>query len=240
MCQKSIITWILLYFVLLLLLCYREIWTHSLYVCLSSYTVTKHQENTQIVSFFTFVWEEWKDGGGMHTWEKNVLFVNMCIYYYHSVFNLREIVWSSRSHLKRKLPVLWGDIFKETHTLIDQLLTTQIWRGLEKMFIPRRWWFRIPCCWEARFPQSGHHCLLSPGNSRTVPLEALCSLCWLKLHKHEDLSFAKPLAWDHHLPTVNLPHHPHSQHQSQTAVIHKNKFSNVTFLSSPCGWMFRV
>lgn len=27
--------------------------------------------------------------------------------------------------MKRKLPVLWGDIFKETHTLIDQLLSVQ-------------------------------------------------------------------------------------------------------------------
>lgn len=45
-------------------------WTHSLYVCLSSCTVTKYQKSTQIVSFFTFMWEEWKDGGGMHVWEK--------------------------------------------------------------------------------------------------------------------------------------------------------------------------
>lgn len=171
---------------------------------------------------------------------KNALFVYMCIYYYHSVFSLREIVWSSRFHLKRKSPVLWGDMFKEKlHSDRPATDCTQTWGVLgysrEKMFIPRRWWFRIPCCWGARFPQSAHHCLLRQGNSRAAPLEALCSLCWLKLHKYEEFSFAEPLAWGHHLTTANLPHYPHSHHQSQAGVTHKNMFSNITFLSWPWG-----
>lgn len=83
--------------------------------------------------------------------KKTTLFLNMCIYYQH--FVLRKKLWNSRFHLKCRLPVLWGDILKETpHAgrLVSDHAET--WKAL-RYSVPgenksgmERWWFRIPGC----------------------------------------------------------------------------------------------